>query len=143
MTAEPPRPDEARRCARFAWPALAAWATLGLGLEAAHAFKLASYLDDGMRRLLLRLGHAHGVVLALVVLAFGASATALYPDDARAARLSGRLLRAGALLIPLGFALSAVRPGESDPGLPIVLVPVGALALLSGLVRIAIRAFRV
>jgi hypothetical protein len=134
--------DEARRCRRFAWPALLAWATLGLGLEVAHGFKLAPYLDQGLRRMLLRLAHAHGVVLALVVLAFGASAPALYPDGDAAARRSGRLLRAAALLMPLGFALAAVRPSETDPGLPIVLVPLGAVALLAGLGRAAWRALR-
>ena len=125
---------EARRSRRFGWTALLVWASLGLALEAAHGFKLAWFLDDSLRRTLLRLAHAHGVVLALVVLAYGATA--------RPARAIGRLLRAGALLMPIGFALSALRPSEGDPGLAIALVPIGALALLAGLVGAARATWR-
>jgi hypothetical protein len=137
--------DEARRSARFGWTSLALWALFGLGLEAAHGFKLAAYLDDNLRHTLLRLAHAHGVVLALVVTAFGRASPSLYPEgqqEAGRARLTGLLLRAGALAVPLGFALGAVSPHEGDPGLPVFLVPIGALLLVAGLGRAAVRAWR-
>jgi hypothetical protein len=135
--------DEARRSARFGWTSLALWALFGLGLEAAHGFKLAAYLDDNLRHTLLRLAHAHGVVLALVVTAFGRASPTLYAAaEAGRARLTGGLLRAGALAVPLGFGLGAVSPHEGDPGLPVVLVPVGALLLVAGLARAAVRAWR-
>ena len=135
--------DEARRCRRFGWTALAAWSLFGLALEAAHGFKLAVFLDDQLRHTLLRLAHAHGVVLALVVLAFGSGAGALYADDPPAkARRTGALIRAGALVVPLGFALSAVAPHEADPGFPVLLVPAGAVLLIGGLARAALRAWR-
>jgi hypothetical protein len=137
--AETPEGDgegEARRSRRFGWTALLVWASLGLALEAAHGFKLAWFLDDDLRRTLLRLAHAHGVVLALVVLAHASSA------GAARVRSIGRLLRAGALLMPIGFALSALRPSEGDPGVAIALVPIGALALLAGLAGAALRTWR-
>ncbi len=101
--------DEARRCRRFGWTWLAAWSIFGLSLEAAHGFKLSVFLDDQLRHTLLRLAHAHGVVLALVVLAFGGGVAALYGDaPPAAARRTGRLIRIGAAIVPLGFALSAI-----------------------------------
>jgi hypothetical protein len=133
--------DEPRRCRRFAWTSLFGWALFGLALEAAHGFKLSAYLDDSLRRTLLRLAHAHGVVLALVVLGFGENAAALLENPLSARRV-GRLLRAGALLVPLGFALSAIRSSEGDPSLPILLVPLGALLLLAALGRTALATWR-
>jgi hypothetical protein len=125
--------SEAQRCARFGWTSLALWALFGLALEAAHGFKLAAYLDDDLRHALLRLAHAHGVVLGLVLLAY-----------ARGAPTAGvgRLLRAGAGLIPVGFALAAIAPHEGDPGWPVVLVPVGGVLLVVGLGRAAAQAWR-
>jgi hypothetical protein len=135
--------DESRRCRRFAWTSLAGWALFGLVLEAAHGFKLAAYLDDNLRHTILRLAHAHGVVLALVVLGFAASLPADAGDGhaVRAARRTGLLLRAGALLIPAGFALGGIAPHEGDPGWPVVLVPVGGLLLVAGLFRISWRSW--
>jgi len=52
------------------------------------------------------------------------------------------LLQAGALLIPLGFALGGIAPPEGDPGFPVVLVPVGGLLLVAGLVRLAWSSWR-
>lgn len=122
------RVNDARRAsARFGWSALFVAALSGLGLEAAHGFKLAPYLDDALTRLLLTLAHAHLAGLALVVLAHGAYA-ALDPG-------AGRWLRAAAVLMPAGFALGAIAHPEGDPSWPIVLVPLGALALLVGLGR--------
>lgn len=136
--------DEARRCRRFGWTWLAAWSIFGLSLEAAHGFKLSVFLDDQLRHTLLRLAHAHGVVLALVVLAFGGGVSALYGDaPPAAARRTGRLLRIGAAVVPLGFALSAISPHEGDPGAAVWLVPAGALALIAGLARTTVRAWKV
>ena len=124
---------EARRCLRFGWTSLALWALFGLALEAAHGFKLAVYLDDALRHTLLRLSHAHGVVLALVVLVYGRGAPAASV---------GRLLRAGALVVPAGFALSAIAPHEGDPGWPVALVPIGGALLVIGFGRAAAQAWR-
>jgi hypothetical protein len=141
---------EPQRSRRFGWTWLFLWVLFGLALEAAHGFKLSLYLDDGLRRSLLRLAHAHGVILALVVLAYGEAGVPLLlahpaspPGNAAGAGAVavavavGRLLRAGAILVPTGFALSAIHASESDPALPILLVPLGALALLAAIGRIA------
>ena len=141
---------EPRRSRRFGWTSLFLWVLFGLALEAAHGFKLSAYLDDSLRRSLLRLAHAHGVILALVVLAYGEAGVPLLARVASAtgqaagpaADTAGRLLRAGALLVPTGFALSAIHASEGDPGLPILLVPLGALALLAAIGQIALSAWR-
>ena len=86
--------DELRRCRRFGWTSLAAWALFGLALEAAHGFKLAAYLDDNLRHTILRLAHAHGVILALVVLAFAAASLAV--RDRRRAAPAQRVARRAA-----------------------------------------------
>ena len=132
--------DESTRCRRFAWTSLVGWVLFGVALEAAHGFKVSAYLDDGLRRSLMRLAHAHGVILALVVLGWGEAGVPLIEPVGRA-RGVGRLLRLGALLVPLGFALSSVRASEGDPSLPILLVPLGALALLAALGRTAVGAW--
>ncbi len=134
-----PEREEARRCARFGWTSLVLWVLFGIALEAAHGFKLAAYLDDGLRRALLRLAHAHGVILALVVLAAGRREVVA---AGRGARRVGILIRAGALLVPAGFATGAIAPHEGDPGLPVVLVPIGAALLVLGLGRIALDEWR-
>jgi len=100
---------------RFGWTLLFVGALAGTALELAHAFKLAAYLDDPLTRLLLTLAHAHAVGLALVVLAH-----AHVGPDPRPS--TGRLLRLGALLLPLGFALGAIAHPESDPSIGIVVM---------------------
>jgi hypothetical protein len=125
--------------ARFGWTSLTAWAAAGLALEAAHGLKLALYLDDELTRMLLRLAHAHGVGLALVVLMFGGHLGRI------GARLGARLrapLYFAAVAMPLGFALGAVAHPEGDPGPGILLAPLGALALLYALVRITVAVWR-
>lgn len=121
--------------ARFGWTALLVWACLGVALETAHAFKLASYLDDALTRLLLTLAHAHGVGLALVVLLFAATV----PEPPHWVR---RALRFAAIAMPLGFAFGAVGHPEGDPSIGIVLAPLGALALIAALAGVVARAWR-
>ncbi len=128
---------EARRTAmrRFGWSSLFVWATVGMGLEALHGWKVEEYLGDELARTLLTLGHAHGVGLALVVLVFGEAGVPLF---ARAGDGGASLaLRAAAVLIPLGFSLSAPYHPEGDPGLAVWLVPLGGAALVYALARTA------
>lgn len=120
-----------RLCAqRFGFISLSVWTSLGLGLEAAHALKLTAYLDHPLRREVLVWAHAHGIGLALVVLAY--AALGVHPGSPR----SGRRLRAGAVLMPLGFALSVFGVSEADPGPAIFLVPVGAVCAIAGLIGV-------
>jgi hypothetical protein len=131
-----PLEQEQLRARRFGFAALTGWASAGLCLEAAHAFKLSAYLDHPLRRELLVWGHAHGVGLALIVLAYAALGSA-----GESALRHGPRLRLAALLLPLGFVLSIFGQSESDPGPAIWLVPAAALLLLSALIGIT-RALR-
>lgn len=127
---------------RFGWWSLLFWLALGLGLEALHGFKAGWYLDVGleMRRLMLTLAHAHGTLLALVNLAAGFTLRTVkgceLPRPA-----SWALLGAGGLL-PLGFLLGGLKIHGGDPGVGVVLVPVGGLLLLYGVAETARAAHR-
>ena len=108
---------------RFGFTSLALWAAFGIGLELAHALKVAAFYEDDLARLLLRLAHAHGTLMALVVIVHGIAVGAA----------GARPLRIGAALAPLGFLFGAIAHPEGDPSLGIALVPVGALAFVLGL----------
>ena len=116
------------RARRHGFTLLFGSACLGFSLEAAHALKLSSYLDVPLRRELLTLAHAHGAGLSLVLLAYAACGV-----SDRASAGMERILCAGSVLVPLGFALASIDLHESDPGIAIVLVPLGALAVLRAL----------
>ena len=68
-----PRLDYARRHLRLGWWSLFVFATLGLGLESLHGFKVRAYLDvsNETRRLMWTLAHAHGALLGVVNVLFG------------------------------------------------------------------------
>jgi hypothetical protein len=132
--------DRRLACRRFGWSSLAAWALFGLALETAHGWKLSAYLDDELARELLVLAHAHGVGLALAVLAFGEAGAPLFAESGDGgASLS---LRAAAVVVPLSFALSSIAHPEGDPNVLVWLVPLGALAAIYAFVRCAVAAFR-
>jgi hypothetical protein len=118
------------------------WATLGLGLEAAHGLKLAGYLDDELARDLLRLAHAHGVLLSIVCLVYAQLGVPLLAARADAGRALRRLLVAAWLLMPCGFALGAIAHSEADPGPGIWLVPAGGLCLVVALGWLALASIR-
>lgn len=135
-------PDIAsRRARRFGWLSLTGWAFLGFALEVAHGFKLDAYLDDELTRLLLRLAHAHGVGLSLLLLVYAGAGAPLFVRAPTAGAVADRLLRFGTLCLPLGFALGSIGHPEGDPGLAIVLAPLGGLAVLAALSLIAMQAF--
>ena len=117
---------------RFGWWSLFAYLSLGLGLEALHGFKLGWYLDVGneMRRLMFTLAHAHGTLLALVNLAAGL--TLRFVKDLVLPRYASFSLIAAGVLLPLGFLLGGIQIYGGDPGVGIVLVPIGGFFLLYG-----------
>lgn len=125
----------ARRHLVFGWWALAIFAGLGLTLEALHGLKLRAYLDvsNETRRLMWTLAHAHGALVAVLNVIFG-----LMLASGHVVRDStSRCLIASGVLLPLGFFLGGIGHYGGDPGLGIVLVPVGAILLLAGIVSIA------
>ena len=117
---------------RFGWSGLLVFAALGVALEALHAWKVGAYLgvDNETRRLMWTLAHAHGVGLSLLQIAYAASLRLM---AAAPTQLTSRLFHAATVLVPLGFFLGGVNTYEADPGFGILLVPVGALALLIAL----------
>jgi len=131
--------DEAtERCARhhlrLGWWLLLVFLTLGLVLEFMHGFKIRWYLDvsNETRRLMWRLAHAHGNLLALVHLAFSAGVRLSAGGDPSWRRWASRLLTSGSILLPGGFFLGGLVVHGSDPWIGILLVPVGAFLLLAG-----------
>ncbi|HSC86490.1 MAG TPA: hypothetical protein VLC09_04440 [Polyangiaceae bacterium] len=167
---EPTHPERERLVRahlRAGWYGLACFIALGILLEAFLAFELRGYVDVEAqeRRLLLRLAHAHGTLLSLLQLGFAFTLDWLNPrgtqgdpdrqggrdrqgdPDTQAA--PGRALRVASLglgmglgLVPLGFLLGGIQAGSGDPGPGILLVPVGAAALLVGVVAAALSVGR-
>jgi hypothetical protein len=134
-----PRMDYARRHLQLGWWSLLVFAMLGLVLESLHGFKVRLYLDvsNDTRRLMWTLAHAHGALLGAINVLFGLMLR-VSPSiaDARQYRVS-RLLIGATILLPLGFFLGGVSFYAGDPGLGILLLPVGALLLLAALYLIA------
>lgn len=130
-----PTESLARKHVRFGWLMLAAFAIVGITLEAFHGFKTGWYLEDAYetRRLLFTLGHAHGALLALINIVFGVASAAL---GGRLPRLlqASRLLLMGTVLLPAGFFLGGFGLYGADPGVGVYLVPVGALCVLAAFV---------
>ena len=133
-------PDYARRHLQFGWWSLLIFLTLGFVLEMFHGFKIRMYLDvsNETRRLMWTLAHAHGSLLGLVHVAFGLSlrAVAELGSSSRLTLASSSLIGASVLL-PGGFFLGGVTFYAGDPGLGILLVPVGAALLGIGVFSIA------
>ncbi len=120
-----------RRHLRFGWMSLLVFLTLGLALEAMHGFKVQAYLNvmNETRRLMWTLAHAHGTLLGLahIAFAFTVHCTPAWPARRRTIA-SGALIGAG-VLMPGGFFLGGIWVYAGDPGLGIVLVPVGGVLL--------------
>ena len=127
-----------RRNLTFGWWSLLCWLSLGMVLEALHGFKVGWYLDvvNDSRRLQWTLAHAHGTLIALANLAFAATFRAM---DAAQRRLdtASWCLRWAGILMPAGFLLGGLFAMGADPGLPIVLVPIGGVLLFAGVLQAA------
>jgi hypothetical protein len=130
--------DYGRRHLRFGWWSLLLFATLGLVLESLQGLKVRAYLDvsNETRRLMWTLAHAHGTLLAIVHVIFALtwrSAPASLPSP----RLISASLIAASVLLPGGFFLGGVTFYSGDPGVAVLLVPVGGVLLLFALFSIA------
>ncbi len=129
----------ARRHLRLGWWALTLFIGLGFVLESLLGLRVPWYVDatNETRRLMFRLGHAHGTLLALVNVAFGLT-LASSAGPASLPPWASRALTIATFAVPLGFVGGGVVFYESDPGLAIVLVPIGAVAALVGVGGLAI-----
>ncbi|NNF15620.1 MAG: hypothetical protein HKN70_02680, partial [Gammaproteobacteria bacterium] len=126
---------------RYGWTAIAVFLLLGLFLESLHLIKAPFYMEINIRRELWTLAHAHGTLLGIINIVFALCALACLPDETKRARASVTL-RAGALLMPVGFLLGGVGNSEVDPSLAIVFVPIGALLVLHAVSVTAVGAWR-
>ena len=129
---EPMAPHLAMKHLRVGWWLLLFFLTLGFVIESLFGFKVGWYLDvsNETRRLMWRLAHAHGTLLSLVHIAF-ASTISMRPGwSLRPQTLASKCLTWASLLLPGGFLLGGVTIYAGDPGLGILLVPVGAVCLI-------------
>jgi len=117
---------------RHGWWALFVFLTLGVMLETLHGFKIGWYLDANaeIRRLMFTLAHAHGTLLALVNIAAGVTLRVVEGFDLE--KNVSRALIWGSPILPLGFFLGGIVIHEGDPGLGVLLVPIGAFMLVYG-----------
>jgi hypothetical protein len=120
-----------RRHLRVGWLSLLVFLTLGLALEALHGLKVQAYLNamNETRRLMWTLAHAHGTLLAVVNLGFAFTVNHVPAWRPRTRTLASCAFIAGSVLMPGGFFLGGVWVYAGDPGLGILLVPVGGLLL--------------
>ena len=132
-----------RRHLRFGWWSLAFFLLIGTTLEAMHGLKVGYYLDasNSTRRLLWTLAHAHGALLGLVHLGFATTLGLGVVLSERSSRWASGCLAGASFLLPGGFAIGGWFAEAGDPGLGVLLVPVGAAALLVSVVLTA-RAVR-
>jgi hypothetical protein len=118
---------------RAGWLGLLIFLSLGIALEALHAVKLPFYLDDrnATRRLMWTLAHSHGTLFSLINIAFALSVAEF--ESVASLRWVSRGLIAALILLPLGFFLGGFGITGGDPGIGVLLAPIGALAMLAAI----------
>ncbi|MFP6655308.1 MAG: hypothetical protein VCB25_06750 [Myxococcota bacterium] len=129
--------DPGQRHLRFGFFALLVFLSLGFLLEFFHGFRIGAYLSEEFepRRLMWTLTHVHGTLIALIHIALGAAWSRLRPSPSL--RIASLCLFASACLLPLGFFLGGLFVYPPDPGLGIVLVPIGGVLLFVGVALVA------
>src|SRR5262249_29150172 len=127
--------DYALRHIRFGWWSLLVFATLGLVLESLHGFKVRAYLDvsNETRRLMWTLAHAHGTALAMLNIVFGLSVRVAPELLQRRQQMVSPALIGATVLMPVAFFLGGVAFYSGDPGVGVLILPIGALLLLAAL----------
>ena len=126
----------ARRHFRVGFVALAIFVMLGLVLESLHAFKSPMYLDveSEPRRLMWRLAHAHGTLLAMLHVIY---ALTIRAHAAAAKPFASACFMIALVLIPGGFFAGGIALHGADPNAAVALVPAGFVALIVALVSVA------
>jgi hypothetical protein len=112
---------------------VAVFLAMGLWLEAMYGLRAEGWIDDPLRREFLRLGHAHGGLLGLLNIGLAWTLERLATPAAWASKIRVAALL-GAVLVGVGFIAGGLLHGPTDPGLPILVVPAGAMLLLTSLV---------
>lgn len=135
----------AARHLRHGWLCLLVFLAAGLALESMHGLKVGAYLglDHAVRRHMWTLAHAHGALLGLVHLGLAATLRhAPHLATCRAGHVASVSLDLAGAALPLGFFLGGLWHHAGDPGLGVLLVPVGGALLLvsASLVLVKLRA---
>ena len=136
VTPPPNQPDDGSHLRRshlvFGWWALFVFTLIGVALEVMHGFKVGWYLDVGneTRRLMMRLAHAHGTLFALINIAFALSVSHFSSANSRGLNFASRAFKIATILVPGGFFAGGLHIYDGDPGLGIILVPFGAVAMV-------------
>ena len=117
---------------RLGWWAMLVFLSFGGVLELMHAFKVGWYLDvdHEARRLLWRLSHAHGTLLGVVNILFGLSVKVFDPPESWVR--ASPFLVAATVLLPGSFFLGGFFVHGGDPGLGVLLAPLGGALLFVG-----------
>ena len=110
------------------WTSLAVWIVFGLLIEGLIGFRSPALLDDPVRREMFRLAHAHGTLLNLVLIT---AAICARLEMIRLGRATSVMLGAAVVFLPVGFLLAGIWHFKDDPGPAILMVPIGAVLLLS------------
>jgi ABC-type iron transport system FetAB permease component len=87
---------------------------------------------------MFRLAHAHGTLLNLVLIVAAISARL---GLVRIGRITSVSLCTAVVLLPIGFLIAGIWHFKDDPGIAILLVPVGALLLLLAAFQIGYSVF--
>ena len=139
MSEEPNHESASRPLTRFhlqfGWWSLLLFLSLGISLEVMGLLKVTWYVDAAheVRKLMWRLGHAHGTLLSVVHIGFGITMFHSQQIGLQGwQRWGSRCLTGASFLLPGGFLLGGVYHYEGDPGPGIFAVPVGAMLLLLG-----------
>jgi hypothetical protein len=133
MTTSPKTSGLQQRHLRLGWGSLLVFVVLGGVLEAMHGFKVDWYLSVGneTQRLLWRLAHAHGTFLSLVNIGFAVTIPLL---GHRHLRLASACFTSSLIALPGGFLLGAFGGHGGDPGLGILLVPIGLIVMVIAII---------
>lgn len=127
--------DPVRLHLAVGWWSLLFFAAMGLALESLHGFKLGFYLDVSSepRRATWTLAHAHGTLISVLNIVFALTLRSAPQLNAPSLRLASRALLGSLALMPAGFFLGGLWIHGGDPGIGILLVPVGGVLLLLSL----------
>ncbi len=119
---------------RFGWWSLVVFVGLGIALETLHGFKIVWYLgvDVETRRLMWTLAHSHGTLLSVLQIVFALTISRLSARSRNLQAWASVCLLGASFLMPIGFFLGGLFCYSGDPGLGILLVPLGGLLLFIG-----------
>jgi len=126
------------------WLGLLLFLSLGMVLEMMHGFKAGYYLDvqNSSRRLMWTLAHVHGTLFSLIHIAFASSFSSMRFASTGLLNLISKCLIGALVLMPVGFFSGGLWMFGGDPGLGILLVPIGALLLFSGVAMFCVTLLR-